>query len=622
VPAPAPRRLSSPKFPHARLLSFIATRLHRAIRELIMPSRSIAFARLAVGIGQGVALWYLQRAFDAQSWPATDGFVFAPLMAIAILLPIIVVTGLGNLRSGTLAVWTVAATVLCAGLAVYDIFRDPTGGGTTLRILPGPELWLVLIVMLFIGNALIVSGDADRRLITDYSRHFDVSWKLAVQLTLAAAFVGVFWGVLWLGAELFRLIKIEFLAELIQRRWFWIPVTTLVLTYALHTTDVRAGLVRGTRTLALTLLAWLLPVMTLLTVAFLVALPFTGLQPLWDTRHATALLLIAAGVLVFLLNAAYQDGQLQEQAARVVRYAGTAAAITLVPLVALAAYGLELRIEQYGWTPDRVIACACLVVAACYAVGYAAAALRPGPWLKWVEGTNLATALVILAVLLSLSTPIADAARISVKDQLARLARGKTSVEQFDFAFLRFKSGRYGLQALERLSGMQEGSDAVRISQKAKQALDWRNRRDVDRDFARATPQSRAANITVLGPAPNALPDSFLQQDWDTNSLPFHVPQCLTGNDKCEAIMSDLDGDGTPEILLFGGATRNAAFKRLGDGRWIPVGSVLNADCSGVRDALRAGKFEVAAPRFKDIEADGRRLRVNVTCQRDTSPMR
>jgi hypothetical protein len=534
------------------------------------------------------------------------------------LVPIIVIAGLGNVRPRTLAVWTVVATALCAGLAVYDIFRDPTGSTATLRIVPSPALWLVLLVVLFISHSLIVSSDADRKLVTDYSRHFDVSWKLAVQLTLAACFVAVFWGVLWLGAELFRLIKIEFLADLIKRRWFWIPVTTLVFAYALHTTDIRAGLVRGTRTLALTLLAWLLPVMTLIAVAFLLALPFTGLAPLWDTRHATALLLIAAGVLVFLVNAAYQDGQLQEQAARVVRYAGTAAAIALVPLVALAAYGLELRIDQYGWTSDRVIACACIVVTACYAVGYASAAVRPGPWLKWIEITNLATALVILAVLLSLSTPIADPARISVADQLARLASGKTSVEQFDFAFLRFQSGRYGEQELERLKVMRDGPNAARISQKANEALDWRNRGDAQRNFVRATPQSRAANITVLGPAPNVLPDSFVQQEWDTTgrTLPYYVPPCLTGNSKCEGILADLDGDGTPEILLFGVPDGSAAaFKLAGDGRWLPIGSVANANCPGVRDALRAGKFEAAAPLLKDIEVNGRRLRVNVTCQ-------
>jgi hypothetical protein len=171
-------------------------------------------------------------------------------------------------------------------------------------------------------------------------------------------------------------IRIRYLIELIERPWFYAPATTVVLAYAIHVTDTRTELVRGVRTLTLTLLAWLLPMMTALALAFRLALPFTGLQPLWNTQRATATLLVAAAALIFLINAAYQDGQSGESIARVVHYSRGAAALVLVPLVALAAYGLTLRAQQYGWTPQRIIAGACVVVASCYAVGYALAAVR------------------------------------------------------------------------------------------------------------------------------------------------------------------------------------------------------------------------------------------------------
>ena len=396
-----------------------------ATEKLLLTIQSTPLARLAVGLLQGGALWFLQRALDAKSWPATDGLLFAPLLAVALFVPIAVLLGLGNLRPRTLAMWTVLATALCVGLATYDIFRDPTGGTAVDRIVPSPKLWLALGAVLFASHSLIESGDTDRKLVASYARYFDVSWKLAVQLALAAGFVGVFWAVLFLGAELFRLIKIEFLTELIKRPWFSIPITTLVFASAIHVTDVRADLVRGARTLSLTLLSWLLPVLTLLTVAFLSALPFTGLEPLWSTRSATFILLTAAVALVFLINNAYQDGGPERQVGAVVRYSGTIAAFTLVPLVALAAYGLSLRVDQYGWTPDRIIVLACIVVAACCALGYALAAVLRGPWLRSIEPTNILAALVVLAALLALTTPIADPARLSVADQVARLESGQ-----------------------------------------------------------------------------------------------------------------------------------------------------------------------------------------------------
>jgi hypothetical protein len=144
--------------------------------------------------------------------------------------------------------------------------------------------------------------------------------------------------------------------------------------------------------------------------------------------------------------------------------------------------------------------------------------------------------------------------------------------------------------------------------------LDWRTLSHARQNFPQVTRQIRAANITVLN-SPAVLPDSFLQQNWETTSQAALLPPCLKAHAKCEAILTDLDGDGTPEILLFPAPTgAAAAFKLTADGSWAFLGSIANANCRGVRDALRAGKFETVAPLLKDIEANGRRLRVNSEC--------
>ena len=151
--------------------------------------------------------------------------------------------------------------------------------------------------------------------------------------------------------------------------------------------------------------------------------------------------------------------------------------------------------------------------------------------------------------------------------------------------------------------------------QKANEALDWRTPAYTKR-IVRATSQSRAANITVLNSSAT-LPDSFVKQDWEATSGPFLLPPCLIVNAKCEAILADLDGDGTAEILLFsllGGIS--TAFQSTKDGRWTILGPIPNAQCAGVRDALRASKFETVAPKFKEIEVNGQRLRVDRGCTR------
>jgi hypothetical protein len=587
---------------------------HGGLAEKPKTRPSLIIARMVVGLVPGLALYALDRAFEARAWPATDGLIFAPLLVTAIFVPAVVVSSLGNLRPRNLTIWAVAAIALCASLAYYDIFRDPSDIVRDVpRTTPSPALWLALGGGIFIVHSMIAAGGADRRFIATYPRNFDLAWKHAVQLAFAACFVGVFSALLVLGAELFRLIKIEFLAELLRKHWFSIPAMTLAFTYAIHVTDARADLVRGAQTLALTLLSWLLPILTLMAVAFLLALPFTGLEPLWSTRRATGILLGAAAALAFLINAAYQDLRPENPVVAVIRFASIVAAVILVPLVALATYGLTLRVEQDGWTPERIIVSACIAVGACLALGYLLAVVRPRAFPRTLETTNIVTAFVILGAILALLTPIADPARISVADQVARLESGRTPPERFDFAFLQFGSGRYGVEALERLKQKQDGPNAARISPMANEALDRRTREEVL--TPRLTPEARSANITVLYPKGQSLPMSFLQQDWSGHPMPWMFPRCLIADTaKCEAIMIDLDDDGKAELLIFDPSRDSAAFKGTADERWVLLGPVQNLYCPGIREAVREGKFQLVQPQFKELAVNKQRLRIATGC--------
>ena len=161
------------------------------------------------------------------------------------------------------------------------------------------------------------------------------------------------------------------------------PATSLAVAAAVHVTDVRAGLVRGARTLLLVLLSWLLPLMAIIVAGFLVGLFFTGLEPLWKTQFAAGYLLIAAGTLVILINAAYQDGSEEHRPPLLIRYAASLASlVALVPLVVIALTPSHLRVEQYGWTTARIGSTACAIVAASYAIGYSAGGIWPGQWLR------------------------------------------------------------------------------------------------------------------------------------------------------------------------------------------------------------------------------------------------
>src|SRR5271155_5876973 len=85
-------------------------------------------ARLVVGLTQGLALYLLYSAMEDKSWPATDALVFAPLLFVSLYVPLVVLASLGNLRTTTLLIWAVVATVVVAGFGWYDVWHNTLGG--------------------------------------------------------------------------------------------------------------------------------------------------------------------------------------------------------------------------------------------------------------------------------------------------------------------------------------------------------------------------------------------------------------------------------------------------------------------------------------------------------------
>lgn len=577
---------------------------------------AVAIFRIALGLVQGLALYLLYRASDSHTWPATDPLIFAPLLLVALFIPIGISQAAGRMSRIRLVIWAIAATALVIGLAWYDRYRAGLALNPAIDhevIAPSFAVMFFTAAGLFIAQSMIAAGDADSSFLSRYRNYFDSTWKFGVQLVLAAAFVGVFWGALELGAALFNLIKLDFLEKLLDHAWFAIPATALATAIAIHLTDVRARLVAGIRTVGLTLLSWLLPLMVLLAGGFVLSLPATGLEPLWETKSASGLLLTVAAALVVLINAAYQDGEGEGARPIVLRYAELIGSVLLVPLVGLAAYALALRVQQYGWTVDRIATFASVLVASCYALGYTASALFSllgGQWMWALESVNIFVAFLILVLLLAIFSPAADPARLSVLSQVSRLEAGDIAPEKFDFDYLRKDGGRYGEAALQELAQMKTGLHAAAIARGAKLALSPVGILSQPRKMSGG---EIARTITVY-PSGRTLPASFVTQDWSKIDG-VGVPPCLTSGFKCDAFFADMDGDGVDEILLVYGSDAGwwgSVMKQGKDGTWRPIGTLNPPNCRGTLSELRAGHFSAVTslPAHKDLMVGKYRLSI------------
>jgi hypothetical protein len=578
-------------------------------------SRTIALARLAAGLLQGVVLYLLSQAQEQKAWPASIPALYAALLLVFAICPLIVVGGLGRMRLIPLGAWTVTAAAVLAVFGWHDIDAGIWDGLVDpKRLVPALQVFFFSGVFVFVGHHLVGPADESRRLVARYPVYFDWAWKDAVQIALSVAFVGVLWIALELGGALFALIGLDAVKKTIEQRWFAFPVTCVAFAAAVQLTDVRVALIRGVRTVGLVLLSWLLPVMTVIVLAFLLALPFTGLAPLFGTRSGAGTVLSASAALIVLLSAAYQDGETSIPVA--LRWAGRAAALALVPLVLIAADALWLRVGQYGLTPARIEAIACAVIAAGFAGGYAFGAIRrKGPWMRPLELTNVVLARAAMLAILLLFSPIADPARLAVDDQVGRLLAGKTAPGKFDFDFLTYKAGRYGSEALARLAALKGSPRNVQI---AALAVAGQQAQHPEQPLPAAT---LAQRFTVY-PQGATLPASFLGQDWlhGTDEQPCFTNIAAPG--QCDAYVLDIDGDGAPEVLLTqetGAAGVTLDVYKQSGGRWSDIGQ-LYAVCADSVAALRAGQVKLVPKTGVDVELAGRRLTLTPSANMDCGP--
>ncbi len=235
--------------------------------------------------------------------------------------------------------------------------------------------------------------------------------------------------------------------------------------------------------------------------------------------------MVAALLLIVLLNAAFQNGVVYAELPRIVRNSARLAAGLLAPVIALALYALNLRVDQYGWSVDRVGVAAALLVLSSYAAGYLWATAQRGPWQSRLARVNIVCALLTVATLLALLSPLVDPARIEVDSQMARLAAGQVPAEVFDVDSLRHEGGRFGDAALRQLVSTAPDPD---LRRRASLALQLHSRSG-DTSAPANDAVNWQANVTVW-PRGQHLPASFSTMDWRKSS--GALPMCLRLKDQ------------------------------------------------------------------------------------------
>lgn len=558
---------------------------------------------ILISLLQGLGLLYLHQAIELHYWPHGQPEWLFAFYSVMFIWPIMLLLGLAQ-NNGRAMVKVTLPFALLSGLLGFYVGHQVT----PIEHIRFNALLFSFVLTMAIATfkALMYSQQWARGERVTYSALFLWSWRNFLTLSLALLFAGSFWLLLMLWAALFKAINIDFFNDLFEQRWFYYPAIALANGFGIIIFRKLTHIIDTITRLQQALIKFLLLLLSLVSLLFLGALPFTGLEPLWESGGSSLILWMQA-LILFFVNAVYQD-EPDNWPYSVWLHRFIYISIAILPVYSLISfYGLSLRIDQYGWSLSRFWAYLIWFLLALFAIGYVwGIAKYRDSWTHQLSRTNVAIGLVVLIVMLSVNSPLLDFRKMVVADQLQRLADNKVTVEDFDLSYFRrhlARPGYEGLQTLKAQYGETHPGLLIRIN-----AL----YADSNNEQPSSTRDEFIAAITRLSDnPPEALLTAIYKQEtknhWNIQQTQQYFLQAL-----------DLDKDGDQEYLWIEKKYEHTVIKLFfqQDQQWKSsyLGSFRkdkdNLDL--FYQALIAGEIKVVPSRWNDVIIGGQRFRAGL----------
>lgn len=577
------------------------------------PSRVTKAAIVVITLVQGCLLLTLHKLLENKLWPTGDPTGLYLLFTLAVVIPLTLAIVLREPRDKWPWLLVLGYGGLLALLAAYSGYQcEPASGRGCENVTLG--FVFTIGIACFIALFFIQTWLEKRDKQFPYTLLFNYSWQNYLTLKLAALFVGIFWGILLLWAALFDVLGIVFFKELFKTVWFIYPVTGFMAGLGIVIFRFQVNAVGTVRSILAALMRMLLPLLAFVSLLFLFTLPFTGLAPLWKTGYGTTLLLWLIALVLFFTNSVYQDGAGERPYGLVLHRVIQVALVAQVVFVGCCFYGLVLRINQYGWTVDRLWGFSITLILSGFILTYAISIIKKQDhWLDWLKAANKGMALFIIVICLLVNSPLLDFRKISVASQLSRLDMGEVTLEEFDYKYFARELARPGHMALQRLkdSGVLKNHPAIiadidvilASGEENADRSEWK-KRDNLLEYLRIYPQQ------VM--PPEKLLDLVYEKLKEGD-------QCIGTDSNCYLVELDInDAPGLEYILIISWERwANTYIYGKDKGEWILTtggsgGIRLPNDWNDatIRAALEKGDFRAVPSQWKDFYIGDKRLYV------------
>ena len=559
-------------------------------------SRTTRWGMIFIGLLQGT-LCYLLMTYLA---PHNDGWLFYGMPATIAITSALLLTVV-SFKQRALWYWMALIFVVVLAMSVWLKWQvedsDKWRQHEVFMFYGWRLLLMAMLALPWIQYSLHVSREQAR-----YPHFYRQLWLNALTLLIVFVANGLFWLVLLLWSEMFKLVGIPFFSTLFfDTDWFGYVAFGLITALAVVLARTQSRLVTAVQKLLTFIATGLLPLVALLALMFILTLPFTGLEAI-SQRVSAAGLMSTLTLLLLLLIAIVREPQKEALPyPGALRYLIKCSLIVAPIYMLIAGWSLWVRIQQYGWTPERLYGVLVVVVLLVWSFGYLASILRRGRNPLELQGpVILGVSLLALGLLVLLSSPVIDAWRISVNSHMGLYHSGKIKPDQVSLYMLDHsgKPGRAALEALQK---------DVAFNQDSKRRRDLNSLLQGSRDPVKELTATQLVSKVVIAPGSEKPDDAF----WTfVKAQGYRITSCAEQN-ACVLVSQDLNADGHPEQVLYAFGDGESLVFGMQKNKWDLLAVARLPEGFNKDKLLQAVANQQlgSAPRiWRDITIDGKRL--------------
>ena len=559
-------------------------------------SRTTRLGMIFIGLLQG-ALCYLLMTYLV---PHNDGWLFYGMPATIAITSALLLTVV-SFKQHALWYWMALIFVVVLAMSVWLKWQvedsDKWRQHEVFMFYGWRLLLMAMLALPWIQYSLHVSREQAR-----YPHFYRQLWLNALTLLIVFVANGLFWLVLLLWSEMFKLVGIPFFSTLFfDTDWFGYVAFGLITALAVVLARTQSRLVTAVQKLLTFIATGLLPLVALLALMFILTLPFTGLEAI-SQRVSAAGLMSTLTLLLLLLMAIVREPQKEALPyPGALRYLIKCALVVTPIYTLIAGWALWVRIQQYGWTPERLYGVLVVVVLLVWSFGYLASILRRGRNPLELQGpVILGVSLLALGLLVLLSSPVIDAWRISVNSHMGLYHSGKIKPDQVSLYMLDHsgKPGRAALEALQK---------DVAFNQDSKRRRDLNSLLQGSRDPVKELTATQLVSKVVIAPGSEKPDDAF----WTfVKAQGYRITSCAEQN-ACVLVSQDLNADGHPEQVLYAFGDGESLVFGMQKNKWDLLAVARLPEGFNKDKLLQAVANQQlgSAPRiWRDITIDGKRL--------------